>query len=140
MGQIAAKLAPAQKPRILLIDDTKLGRTRLTSVLDLSCSHELVTVSTLVQARQALGRARFDLILVDNGAPDGAGTDFALELQAHPLYRSIPLILISDWSTPFMHDKAAQARVRLVLKREDLRPSHIQTALNWFSHAAMPKR
>ena len=55
--------------------------------------HTVMVVPSLVAARQALERSRFDLILLDQDLDDGKGTELAAELASQP---ERPLILAAS--------------------------------------------
>jgi CheY-like chemotaxis protein len=105
--------------RCLLIEDSEFDQRNIKRVLDGLGIERLDIVTTVGHARAHLMRHRVDLILLDNGLPDGFGVDFALELKQHPRLTNIPVVIVSDWPTPFMFDKALIARVRQVLRKDE---------------------
>lgn len=105
--------------RCLLIEDSEFDQRLIKRVLtELGIEH-LDMVGTIGAARAYLSRQKVELILLDNGLPDGLGVDFALELKKVSRLSSIPVVIISDWPTPFMFDKALMARVRQVLRKDE---------------------
>ena len=100
----------------------------------------LDAVSTVGHARAHIMRHSVDLILLDNGLPDGFGVDFAMELRNTPRFAKIPVVIISDWPTPFMYDKASAARVGMVLGKDDFQPRHVRDALRFARVMAMSKQ
>lgn len=99
-------------------DQRRLVRTLRTAGIDIP----VVVANTLAQAQGALEANRVLFVLLDNALPDGVGVNFALDLAMDPRYRAIPVALVTDWPTPFMHDKARLARVRAVMSKSDFRP------------------
>jgi len=77
-----------------------------------------------------LEKVEFHMILLNNNLPDGMGADFALELANHPKHRKKPVVLFSDWPSPFMWDKARQAGVCFVLKKAEFHLEHAQQAMD----------
>jgi len=69
------------------------------------------------------------LILLDNNLPDGVGAEFALELAGNPQHASIPVIMVSDWPTPFMWEKAASAGVLYVVNKAEFGVRYVEQAL-----------
>lgn len=119
MAQPALATSRFSHIRCLLIEDSEFDQRRIRRVLvELGILH-LDIVSTVGEARAYVTRQRVDLILLDNGLPDGFGVDFALELRDSPGLSNIPVVIVSDWPTPFMFDKALMARVRQVLRKDE---------------------
>lgn len=105
--------------RCLLVEDSEFDQRRIRRVLDHLGIQKLDVADSLGAARAFLSTSRVDLILLDNGLPDGLGVDFALELKEQPNLANIPVVMVSDWPTPFMYDKALIARVRQVLRKDE---------------------
>ena len=102
MQQYAAT-APSRNTTCLIVEDSQFDQQMMTRVIDRSQGKMRVEVaSTLQSARTALAAGKFSLILLDNNMPDGLGAEFALELASNPNLSSIPVIMVSDWPTPFM--------------------------------------
>ena len=117
--------------RCLIIEDSEFDRERMRRVLARS-HHTFATtcVVTLAEAREHLANTPPDLILLDNNLPDGLGTNFATELADEPDLQHIPVILISDWPSPFMWDKAALAGVRFVLGKQEFDARFVNAVLD----------
>lgn len=105
--------------RCLLVEDSDFDQRLIKRVLLELGIERLDIVSTVGQARAHIMRRGVDLILLDNGLPDGFGVDFAMELRSSARFRHIPVVIISDWPTPFMFDKALLAQVRQVLRKDE---------------------
>jgi DNA-binding response OmpR family regulator len=102
----------------------------MTRVMEKSRHNLKVEVAaTLRRARAALARGQTELILLDNNLPDGLGANFALELARDAKLSSIPVILVSDWPSPFMWEKAASAGVTYVLNKTDFNTRYVNAAL-----------
>jgi len=78
----------------------------------------LIFVSTISEARAALKKGLFDLILVDNSLPDGRGSDFARELAERAGFRNTPIVIVSGWPSPFMWDKARESGLVVIDKTD----------------------
>jgi DNA-binding response OmpR family regulator len=85
--------------------------------------------ATLNSARRALASGKVSLILLDNNLPDGIGAEFAIELAADAKLASIPVIMVSDWPTPFMWEKAASAGVLYVVNKAEFGVRYVDQAL-----------
>ncbi len=130
MGQAARKIEDDGRFACLLIEDSNFDQRRVVRMLHGSGPVDLAIASTVEQARKELTRSSFDLIILDNALPDGLGVDFALELRRIARYRDLPILIASDFPSPFMFDKAVAARVRRVLTKSELRVSHIREIWN----------
>jgi PleD family two-component response regulator len=120
----------AQHATCLIVDDSEFDREKLTRMINKNVGKMRVEVaSTLRSARLALARAEISLILLDNNLPDGLGANFALELSRDVRLASIPVILVSDWPSPFMWEKAASAGVLYVLNKGEFDARYIHAAL-----------
>lgn len=91
---------------------------------------QVKVAATLQSARLALDAGEVSLILLDNNLPDGVGAEFALELAANPKHSRIPVILVSDWPTPFMWEKAASAGVLYVVNKAEFGVRYVEQALS----------
>ena len=126
MGQAVRKLEESGGISCLLIEDSNFDQRHIVRMLHAAGRVDLAIAATLEEARKELARSTFDLILMDNALPDGLGVDFALELRKIDRYRDLPILIASDFPSPFMFDKAMAARVRRVLTKSELRPRHIR--------------
>ncbi|MDF3415315.1 response regulator [Sulfitobacter sp. M57] len=112
------------KPRphqtCLIVEDSDFDREKLTRIMQKS-NHpfHIEAATTLKLARRVMEKAPVSLILLDNNLPDGLGADFALELARDANYADIPVIIISDWPSPFMWEKASSAGVAFVLSKTE---------------------
>lgn len=80
--------------RILVVDDNELTRELLARRVR-SLGHFVETASGGAEALEALGRAPFDVILLDIVMPGMNGYEVLGRLKADPGLRSIPVIMIS---------------------------------------------
>ena len=85
-------------------------------------------VPTIDAARRALARDDVSFILLDNNLPDGKGANFALELSEHASYSRIPIMIVSDWPSPFMFQKAELAGVSRVVNKSEFGPALLREA------------
>ena len=87
----------AAKPRVLHVEDDP----DLLAVVDsfIGDTVQLEKAATLAQARQKLSAARFDLVLLDVGLPDGSGLDLICELR-RPYGTETPVILFTAQDVP----------------------------------------
>ncbi|WP_375687260.1 response regulator [Pseudooceanicola sp. LIPI14-2-Ac024] len=107
-------------PVCLIVEDTRFDQSMMTRVLaHLHPAPRVIMATTLAEARRHLGGADIDILFLDNMLPDGTGTEFLRELATHPTWARVPVVLVSDWPTPFMFDKARAAHVRAIWSKGD---------------------
>ena len=115
----------------LIIEDSEFDSIRMERVVNKSLgSIPIEVATTLDDARTRLREGQMDLILLDNNLPDGLGANFALELAQNSELAHIPVIMVSDWPSPFMWDKAASAGVLYVVNKMEFDGHHVHAALN----------
>lgn len=114
----------------LIVEDSAFDRLRMIRVVNRSVRKMRVQVAdTLQSARRTLAQQDISLILLDNNLPDGLGADFVQELAKDPRLASIPVIMVSDWPSPFMWEKAASAGVAYVLNKTEFDGRYVVAAL-----------
>ena len=115
----------------LIVEDSKFDSERMTRIIERHHGKLRVQVATtLASARKALERGQMTLILLDNNLPDGLGANFAVELADDPVLSKIPVIIVSDWPSPFMWEKAAAAGVIYALNKSEFDARYVAEALN----------
>ena len=115
----------------LIIEDSEFDSIRMERVVNKSLgSIPIEVATTLDEARTRLRGGQMDLILLDNNLPDGLGANFALELGQDSALAQIPVIMVSDWPSPFMWDKAASAGVLYVFNKMEFDSYHLHAAVD----------
>jgi len=116
--------------KCLIVDDSAFDQEMMSRAAKMAVANmEIQTASTLQAARKALMEGPVSLIVLDNSLPDGKGADFAVELARHRKLATIPIIIASDWPSPFMWDKASDAGVKCVVTKSDFNPELIRKVL-----------
>jgi DNA-binding NarL/FixJ family response regulator len=114
----------------LIVEDSDFDRQKLTRVLNKSRQpFHIEVAATLKSARRMMEKGPVSLILLDNNLPDGLGADFALELARDPNFAEIPVIIVSDWPSPFMWEKASTAGVAYVLSKTEFDGRYVHAVL-----------
>ena len=114
----------------LIVEDSAFDQQMMARVVGRAGPKMNVKVATTLQsARRALAAGKISLILLDNNLPDGIGAEFAIELAADPELTNIPVIMVSDWPTPFMWQKAASAGVLYVVNNAEFGVRYVDQAL-----------
>ncbi len=129
MVQAAVSARSRTAPICLLVEDSKFDQVRCKRIMSKSVPMDLIIASTLKEARRYLEMMPFDLILLDNALPDGFGVDFASEIRSFSDQTDTPIVMVSDWPSPFMYDKANSAKVAMILSKDEFHPRHIQAAM-----------
>lgn len=114
----------------LVVEDNLFDQERITRIL--TRDHRDVQIFyavTLKAARRVLASENISMILLDNNLPDGLGSNFVLELTEDPAFSRIPVIMITDWPSPFMWDKAQSAGVAYVLNKSEFHSGYVQAGL-----------
>lgn len=121
--------------KILLVEDERPMQLIVQAALNQKCN--LICVSTLAEAKEALGAGGFALILLDVMLPDGDGFEFCEDLRRDPRFASIPIIFLTaetrvdrkvfgfslgadDYITKPIEPTEFTARVSAKLKRQKL--------------------
>ncbi|MBO9431021.1 response regulator [Sulfitobacter sp. R18_1] len=114
----------------LIVEDSEFDRERLHRVLARAYGGMQVEFAPSIEAaRRALSAGDKALILLDNNLPDGLGANFALELACDHRHAQTPVIMLSDWPSPVMWEKAASAGVLYVVNKCDFDASYLAAAL-----------
>ncbi|WP_424987452.1 response regulator [Microbulbifer sp. S227A] len=118
-------------PCCLIVEDSVQDQQMLSKAVHYAHKDIHVEIATTVrQARQVLRQLPVSLILMENTLPDGRGVELALELSQHARFCSVPVIIATDWPSPFMWHKARQAGVRHVVAKGEFGPALIRDVLN----------
>lgn len=117
-------------PTCLIVEDSQFDQQMMARVIDRSRAQMNIQIAaTLDEARAALAKEQVSLILLDNNLPDGIGANFALELASNPAHATTPVIMVSDWPTPFMWEKAASAGVLYVVNKSEFGVEYVEQAM-----------
>jgi two-component system chemotaxis response regulator CheY len=84
--------------KILVVEDSTSMRAYLTTVIEggtESFDLEIVEAGSGFEALKTLPHHTFDAILTDINMPDINGLELVSFLKNHPVYRSIPIMVIS---------------------------------------------
>ena len=88
--------------KILVVEDSSSMRAYLTTIIEggtESYELDIVEASSGFEALKALPHHKFDAILTDINLPDINGLELVSFLKNHPVYRAIPIMVISTEST-----------------------------------------
>jgi two-component system chemotaxis response regulator CheY len=87
--------------KILVVEDSSSMRAYLTTIIEggtESYELEIVEASSGFEALKSLPHHKFDAILTDINMPDINGLELVSFLKNHPVYRTIPIMVISTES------------------------------------------
>ncbi|MEK6372922.1 MAG: response regulator [Acidobacteriota bacterium] len=88
--------------KILVVEDSSSMRAYLTTILESGSEAydlEIVEAASGFEALKTLPHHKFDAILTDINMPDINGLELVSFLKNHPVYKSIPIMVISTEST-----------------------------------------
>ena len=118
------------KGTCLVVEDSTFDSARICRIVTRALGPFPIEVCpTLEEARVALTQHQMSLILLDNNLPDGLGANFAIELSRSPQFARIPIVIVSDWPSPFMWEKAEAAGVLHVVSKDDFDARFVLSAM-----------
>ncbi len=121
---------PKHRGHCLIVEDSLFDSEKMTRVVSQSNKAMGVRVAaTLQAAREMLAEAAPAFILLDNNLPDGLGANFALELARDERLSNIPVVMVSDWPSPFMWEKAQSAGVLYVVDKAGFDARYVHAAM-----------
>ncbi len=88
--------------KILVVEDSPSTRTFLATTIESGSDVddlEVIEAGSGFEALKVLPHHKFDAILTDINMPDINGLELVSFLKNHPLYKSIPIMVISTEST-----------------------------------------
>ncbi len=104
--------------KCLIIEDDEADRLMFKRVFSrLHSGYIADYAESLAAARRYLMDQTYTLIITDNSLRDGNAADFVMELSASKRLARIPILIVSDWPTPFMRAKAGTANVLAVMSK-----------------------
>jgi len=114
----------------LIVEDSSFDQEKMRRIINHSFPDMQVEVAaTIERARDKMAEHEVTVMLLDNSLPDGTGANYAVELRQDPAFRNMPIIMVSDWPTPFMFNKAEQAGVAHVVNKADFGARFVHDAL-----------
>jgi two-component system chemotaxis response regulator CheY len=100
----------AMRMKILLVEDSASMRSYLSNVIESGTEEdgvEIVEAANGFEALKLLPHHKFDAILTDINMPDINGLELVSFLKNHPIYKTIPIMVISTESTAEDRKRAA---------------------------------
>ncbi len=117
----------AQDKICLIVDDVEFDRRMMRRVFAKHCPDmPLMVARNLTEARKRMKEQNVSILFLDNALPDGMGVDFVAELSDDKDLRGIPVIIVSDFPSPFMYAKARAANVREVWSKREFVGASVQ--------------
>src|SRR5437899_12507828 len=96
--------------KILVVEDSASMRSYLATIIESGTNDrdlEIVEAATGFEALKTLPHHKFDAILTDINMPDINGLELVSFLKNHPIYKTIPIMVISTESTAEDRKRAA---------------------------------
>src|SRR5258707_6088797 len=88
--------------KVLVVEDSSSMRAYLTTIIEGGSEAydlEIVEAASGFEALKTLPHHKFDAILTDINMPDINGLELVSFLKNHPVYKTIPIMVISTEST-----------------------------------------
>lgn len=124
-------VAQARRANILVVEDSATDREMMTRVMEKAGLFRAAHfASDLAEARQFLYEGRVSMIFLDNSLPDGYGADFLSELAGNAAWQFIPVVLVTDWPSPFMSAKARFLAVTEIWRKDEFTVGALRQVLN----------
>jgi PAS domain S-box-containing protein len=106
---ISARPAPPVPPRrILIVDDNEDGAESLAILLRLD-GHETFTAHDGVEAVEAAGRLRPDVVLLDIGLPELNGYEACRRIREQPWAKDVMLVAVTGWGQDVDRQRSREA-------------------------------
>ena len=122
--------------RCLIVEDTETDRAMMRRIVTRQCEGQnFIFAKSLREAREILKTRAIFFIFLDNTLPDGRGADFVAELAAHPEWKRLPVVIVSDWPSPFLYAKAKACNVLEIWTKNDFKGPEILRVLGAKSRA-----
>ena len=96
--------------KILLVEDSASMRSYLANIIETGTAKddlEIVEAANGFEALKTLPHHKFDAILTDINMPDINGLELVSFLKNHPIYKTIPIMVISTETTAEDRSRAA---------------------------------
>ncbi|HIK12637.1 MAG TPA: response regulator [Oscillatoriaceae cyanobacterium M33_DOE_052] len=139
-GASLAELIPftntAAQPTILVVDDSPAVRRTLEMVLS-SAGFAVVTANDGTEGIAALteNAARFSLVISDLEMPNLDGFGLLAAMKNHPIWRRLPVVMLTSQNTPYHRRRALELGAALYLTK----PFEPATILASLSGLGLPK-
>jgi two-component system chemotaxis response regulator CheY len=94
--------------KVLVVEDSASMRSYVVNIIESGPDDvEIVEAENGFEALKALPHHKFDAILTDINMPDINGLELVSFLKNHPVYKTIPIMVISTESTAEDRNRAA---------------------------------
>lgn len=111
----------------MIVDDAEFDRRMMRQVIRKTYPDmPMVVAKSLDEARRRLKGRKISIMFLDNSLPDGLGVDFVAELNGDPAHRKVPVVIVSDFPSPFMYAKAKARNVCEVWSKSEFLTEKVQ--------------
>jgi two-component system chemotaxis response regulator CheY len=94
--------------KVLVVEDSPSMRSYVVNIIENGADDvEIVEAENGFEALKTLPHHKFDAILTDINMPDINGLELVSFLKNHPIYKTIPIMVISTESTTEDRNRAA---------------------------------
>jgi len=131
VAQPASAMPATAAIRCLLIEDSKYDRQRVRRIAEqTSLALDFLEAATLDEALTLLSDHDIDVILLDQGLPDGEGTVAAELLRNHLAERTPPIVMISGNQQLAMPARAIASGCIDFISKDELSIPRLEKAVN----------
>ncbi len=103
-------------PRILVVDDSRLGREAASRVLS-GAGYQIIVAEDGFEAWELLGERRFDAVVTDLEMPRMDGFDLVARIRREPTLRHLPVVVLSSRTGRATRERATAAGADAVLPK-----------------------
>jgi CheY-like chemotaxis protein len=114
-GRAATVLRRGQ-PRVLLVDDSRIGRENAARILS-AAGYQTIGVEDGWEAWELLGERRFDAVVTDLEMPRMDGYELIARIRSEPTLRGLPVLVYSARNSSAARDRALAAGASTVLPK-----------------------
>ncbi|MGR3369805.1 MAG: response regulator [Sagittula sp.] len=126
---MAGPMAKTDK-HCLIVDDQEFDRRMMRRVFAKQCPNvPMIVARDLKEARQRLKDGQISIVFLDNALPDGMGVDLVQEMANDKALKGVPVVIVSDFPSPFMYAKAKAANVCEVWAKRDFVGPSVQRVM-----------
>lgn len=115
----------------MIVDDLEFDRLMMRRVFAKHCPDiPMIVARDLKEARQRMRERNISILFLDNALPDGMGVDLVQEMAEDDQFKGIPVVIVSDFPSPFMYAKAKAANVLEVWSKRDFIGPAVERVVN----------
>jgi CheY-like chemotaxis protein len=132
-----AEYLPPRRPRVLLVDDSRVTREMLRRIL-LDAGFEVVAVASVGGAVDSLSQTRFDCVVTDIEMPGKDGLELTRHIRSRTESAQMPIIVVSTRNRAEDRLAGLEAGADVYLTKQNLDADELVTAIRRFGSGDEP--